>query len=298
MDMVRPQSAAAMALLELRRRAHGLPLPSSLQAAAVAGTRIFPANPARSQLLALARCFCAVYGSAEPGLDGAPIWGEGWRCRYCAAETPTTASGPCVSCGTSLRDPVNELAEITRMLAQVLKPRADWHPVACVRERGEHVVGFAFGAVTTRQRAVEHLEKKLREYSTELALRGRHLDGIDLRAALPDKSPVFYMDELCVELGARDGIAALKGLAATLFAAAAELGARSLVGFTSRRAAPFPLIAQGGGELSIDLGELVVFRIADFLPIATLLHHLSADEVICLLAQAHGQTGRPAQTTE
>jgi hypothetical protein len=181
---------------------------------------------------------------------------------------------------------VHDPEAIARMLAHSLKSRPDWHPVACVLERGDRIVGFAFGAVATKQRAAEQLGKKLREYSDELARSGLDIDRIDLRTALPEKSPVFYMDELCVELGARDGVASVKGLAAALFAGAAELGARSLVGFTSRRAAPFRLIAPGGGELALDLDELVVFRIADFLPIATLLHHLSPDALISLLAQA------------
>lgn len=189
-----------------------------------------------------------------------------------------------------------------RTLAHALRPRPDWQPVACVLERSDQdfrqavhqevhqkvqpIVGFAFGAVTTPKRAVERLHKKLREYSAELAACGIDLDQIDLRAVLLSQSPVFYMDELCIEFGARNGMESLRGLAAVLFAGAAELGARGLLGFTSKRAAPFHLIVPGGGEIALDLGELVVFRMEDFLPIATLLHYLPADALIGLLAKA------------
>ena len=274
-------------LQNLRRRAAGLPLPSNQRAAASRpDVRILARDPSSKDLYALAQCFCAIYGSSEPALDGESIWGEGWRCGWCAAERPMDKSGPCASCGAKERTAVNDLAATRSALAQALKPRPDWQPVACVLTRGEQLTGFAFGAVTTKARAVAHLGKKLREYSTELASCGVDLAHLDLRATLPAHSPVFYMDELCVERDARSGIESLQGLAAVLFAGAAELGARGLVGFTSRRAAPLQLITPGGGELALDLGELVVFRMEDFLPLATLLHHLSSDELISLLAQA------------
>jgi hypothetical protein len=282
-----PTASPSQRVESLRRRAAGFPLPSSQRAAAsLSGVRVLAPDPARRDLSTLAACFCAVYGSSEHAPDGEPIWGEGWRCRSCATERPADADGPCPSCGGRERTAVNDPREIERSLAQALRPRPDWLPVACVLERGGRTVGFAYGAVTTKQRATEQLGRKLREYSAELAGRGLDIDRIDLRPALPAHSPVFFMDELCVELGARSGIDSLKGLAAVLFAGAAELGARGLVGFTSKRAAPFRLIAPGGGELALDLGELVVFRMEDFLPLATLLHHLSSDELIRLLAQA------------
>jgi hypothetical protein len=247
--------------------------------------RVLAHNPLRHEISALAACFCAVYGSSERAADGEPIWGEGWRCRSCAAERPADTDGPCPFCGGRERAAINDPAEIERSLAHALKPRPDWLPVGCVLERGGRTVGFAYGAVTTKQRAAEQLARKLREYSAELTDCGIDIDRIDLRPALPSGSPVFFMDELCIELGARRGIESLKGLAAVLLAGAAELGARGLVGFTSKRAAPFQLIAPGGGELALDLGELVVFRMEDFLPLAALLHHLSPDELITLLAQ-------------
>src|SRR5262249_4912627 len=123
------------------------------------------------------------------------------------------------------------------------------------------------------------------EYELEIAACGGALSQADLVAALPDVNPVFYMDELCIEAGARHGVRAFQGLTAVLLSGACELGARGTVGFTSKRAAPFRLIPAGGGEISADLGDIVVCRYQDHVPIATLLQHLSPDEFLGLLAE-------------
>jgi hypothetical protein len=287
--LINRSSAAPPTLDALRRRAAGLVLPSSRQAAERRpDVRILPPNPTAADLDGLTRCFSGIYGSSERGEDGRAIWGEGWRCRWCGVKQPFTAGqeavGPCPSCGAEERTRVNDLDATRAKLANALRPRMDWHPVACVLERAGQILGFAFGAVTTPRRAAVTLGDRLAEYAKVIAASGARLDPAALKYALPAANPVFYMDELCVELHARNGFAAAQGLASVLFAGAAELGARGVVGFTTKRAAPFRLIAPGGGEITVDLGELVVFRFEDILPITSLLHHLSEDEVVAVLA--------------
>lgn len=272
---------------KLQEQAAGLLVPRSRQAAGRhPAVRILSTPPSASDLDGIVRCSSGIFGSSERAQDGAPIWGEGWQCSWCGVKRPAAELGPCPSCGATERRAAYGFQETRRAFAKALRPRPDWHPVGCVLEREGSIVGYAVGAVTTRQHAAARLREKLGEdYRSELRALGINLSRIDLEAALPIGFPILYMEEVCIEAGARIGIESLQGLITVFLASAAELGARSLVSFTVKRSAAFRLSALYGAEISLELGPFVFFRCEDFLPIAALLHHRSADDLAGILAR-------------
>jgi hypothetical protein len=247
--------------------------------------RLLARAPAPEDLDRLTRTLTAIYASSERASDGRAIWGEGWACRWCATRHPGDHPGPCRACGATERAPVYAFAPTRAKLAETLRPGADWQPVASVLEREGRLVGFAFGAVATPARVVAYLREHLGDHDRELRAAGFDRRALPLEAALPASSPLLYLAELAVEAGERRGVEAVQGLTSVLYARAAELGARALVGFTTPRTAAFRLILAVGGEVTLDLGPFVVFRIADFVPVARLLHAATPDELIALLAR-------------
>lgn len=276
----------------LRQRAAGLRLPSSRDAAARhAGIRVLPPVPGARDLDGIVRCSCDIFGSSEVAQDGAAIWGEGWQCDWCGVKRPAAADGPCAACGSSERTAVYGVEEMRRSFGRTLRPRADWQPAGCVLEHEGIVRGYAFGAVTTARHAAAQMREKLAvDYRFELKALGVDVKQLDLEAAMPRGFPVLYMEELCIELGARNGMASLHGIVSTYLALAAELGARSVTGFTTKRSAAFRLIDLFGGEVALAFGDFVVFRSEDFVPLATLLHHLTPEHLLEALTEQPPRT--------
>jgi hypothetical protein len=259
-------------------------LPLKRVAARFPEIRLLPLRPRGEDLDAIAQCLSTVFGSSEPAEDGTAIWGEGSYCPWCGSLFALGENRRC-ACGADRRVPINDVSKVREDLAYLFRPAADWQPIGCVLEHDGRIAGFSVGVVASPRRAELHLEHKINEYAPKFALDGVDTSGLDIRSAMPRANPILYVEDMAVEIGARAGGRASHGLSAILLAAAAELGAHAAVGYTSRRSAIAMLIKPGGGEVRLEMGQLVAVAFEDLLPLTTLLGTLETAEVMDLLAR-------------
>jgi hypothetical protein len=231
---------------------------------------LLPTRPRSEDLDAIAECLSIIFGSPEPAEDGTAIWGEGSCCAWCGSQFALGDNRIC-SCGSGQRIGLNEPAFVREELQNLFRPAPDWQPIGCVLEQDGRTVGFGIGVVASPRRAERHLAHKIQEYAARLAIAGVDVPGLDIPSALPHCNPILYAEDVAVELGARAGGRAAHGLFATLFTAAAELGARGAVGYTTRRSVIARLLESGGGEIRLDMAHLMAVTVEDLLPLTALL---------------------------
>jgi hypothetical protein len=244
--------------------------------------RLLPSRPRSEDLDAIAECLSIIFGSPEPAEDGHAIWGEGSCCAWCGAQFARGDNREC-SCGSGQRIGLNDVAFVREELQNLFRPAPDWQPIGCVLEQAGRTVGFGIGAVGSPRKVELHLAHKIDEYAARLALEGIDVRGLDIRSAIPRSNPILYAEDVAVEIGARAGGRAAHGLFATLLTAAAELGARGAVGYTTRSSVIARLLESGGGEVRLDMGRLMAVTFENLLPLTTLLGTLETPELMALV---------------